>query len=79
MTRPSLESIISRHIEAHGRPISQTLTVEGAAATAGVCKDRVREALAVLVAGGYVAIDVEGTPGRRCTKWHRSVKPYRDN
>ena len=75
--RPSLESIISRHIEAHVQPISQTLTVEGAAATAGVCKDRVREALAVLVAGGYVAIDVEDR-GRR-TKWHRSVKPYRDN
>ena len=73
--RPSLESIISRHIEAHGEPISQRLTVEGGAVTAGVCKDRVRRVLAELVAEGYVAIEI-GANGR---KRFRSIKPYRDN
>ena len=77
MTRakPSLESIISRHIEAHGEPISQRLTVEGGAVTAGVCKDRVRRALRELVAAGYV--DLEVAPSGR--KWFSSIKPYRDN
>lgn len=75
MNRPSMKSIVSRHIEAHGEPISQRLTVEGAAVTVGVCKDRVRRVLAELIAEGYVAVDVD----QRGTKWHRSIKPYRDN
>lgn len=75
MNRPSLKSIISRHIEAHGEPISQRLTVEGAAVTAGVSKDRVRRVLAELIAEGYVAVDL--APNGR--KWHRSIKPFRDN
>lgn len=75
MSRPSVKSIVSRHIEAHVQPISQRLTVEGAAVTAGVCKDRVRRVLAELVAEGYV--DLEIAPNGR--KWFRSIKPYRDN
>lgn len=75
MNRPSVKSIVSRHIEAHGEPISQRLTVEGAAVTARVCKDRVRRDLAELIAEGYVEVEVD----RSGTKWHRSIKPYRDN
>lgn len=76
MNRPSVKSIISRHLEAHGQPISQRLVVEGAAVTARVSKDRVRHALAELIAEGYVAVEVDGRIGR---KWHRSIKPFRDN
>lgn len=75
MNRPSLKSIVSRHIEAHGHPITQRLTVDGAAVTAGVSKDRVRRVLAELIAEGYVCLDVAPNGW----KWHSSIKPYRDN